>query len=377
MKSCSVVVPLYKGNQYIPRLISMIEKWKEADRDLQLELILVNDYPSEPVVLPPGAARSGMSVRVLVNERNMGIHYSRMTGALHATGDYTVFLDQDDLLSEHYFASQLAHMKDGEAVVCNGLWRNGEKIYSQTNPMRPCHSFEDYLENGYPLISLGQLLIRRDRIPPEWLNPDNVMVHNGWDDVLLWALMMVRRVKVNNNEEVLYIHEEDGSNASFNWKNMSLSGRNFKEIFLRLNLMNEAQEKKFRHLVDDKISKYETYDRLDRLIHQVTAAQLEQFFVSRQMRNIAIYGIGVYGKKLLALLQETGIRVKYCIDKRHDIKHCALPVFPLGRELPEVDAIIVTPVSSYGEIRQELADVCAYKTMSLLDVLQETIGSPI
>src|SRR5690606_20229250 len=135
-----------KGNKYIPKLISMIRKWKEADANLSLELIFINDFPEETIVLPEWVGQSGISVKVFNNERNMGIHYSRIMGVRQATGDYVVSLDQDDTLSENYIVSQLQHMKDGEAVLCNGLYRNGEKLYSPSNPMRDRHTFEGFLE---------------------------------------------------------------------------------------------------------------------------------------------------------------------------------------------------------------------------------------
>jgi len=375
MAGCSVVVPVYKGNKYIPKLISMIRKWKEADANLSLELIFINDFPEETIVLPEWVGQSGISVKVFNNERNMGIHYSRIMGVRQATGDYVVFLDQDDTLSENYIVSQLQHMKDGEAVICNGLYRNGEKLYSPSNPMRDRHTFEGFLEYGYPLVSLGQLLIRRDRIPLEWLDPENVMVHNGWDDAYLWALMMVHQVKVNNNEEVLYIHEEDGRNASFNWKTMALSGKNFRDLFLRLNLLDEYQERRFRELVDRKILKYEMYAEMDALMNAVSARQLERRLLSRNMREIAVYGIGVYGKKLCEMLATTCIEVKYGIDKRHDVKQFSFPVVPLHPDLDKVDAIVVTPVSDYAEIAQNLKDVCSIAVISLLDLLREAQGT--
>lgn len=347
----------------------MLQQWSDSNDDIRLEIIFVNDFPEQPIVLPQWKNQCRVSIHVLDNQRNMGIHYSRIVGAQYATGEYIVFLDQDDILNVDYLTSQLQHLKDGEAVICNGLYRNGEKIFSLSNPIEKDYSFKEYLDHGYPLVSLGQLLIKRDSIPQEWLN--NLMVHNGWDDHFLWALMMVHNVRVNINEDILYVHEEDGNNASFNWKQMSLSGRNFRDIFLKLNLMGDTEEKQFRYMTDSKILKYEDYAELEKLLNKVTSNQLEQYFHSKDIHNISIYGFGVYGKELYRIMENIGVEVEYCIDKRNDIKNANIPVISLDENMRKVDAIVVSPVNSFKEIEKNIKRYCSFEVISLFDILRE------
>lgn len=365
---CSIIIPIYKGNKYIKKLVDMLQQWSNSD-DIRLEIIFVNDFPEQPVKLPRWKEQSKISIHVINNQRNMGIHYSRIIGTQYATGEYVVFLDQDDTLNENYLISQLHHIKDREAVICNGLYRNGEKIFSLSNPMKKEYSFNEYLDHGYPLVSLGQLLIRRDSIPQEWLN--NLMVHNGWDDHFLWALMMAHNVKVSINEDNLYLHEEDGTNASFNWQRMCLSGQNFRDIFLKLNLMDAIQEKQFRYMTDSKIMKYNDYAELKKLLNKVTSNQLEQYFYMKNIHDIAIYGFGVYGKQLYEIMGKTGVAVEYCIDKRNDIKNADIPIISLHDSMRRVDAVVVSPVNTFEEIKNNIGQYCSFKVFSLLDILRE------
>jgi glycosyltransferase involved in cell wall biosynthesis len=367
--SVSIIVPIYKGNKYIPKLVDTIQKWSDLSNGIQLEIIFINDFPQEPIILSHRDNQYKVSIQVLNNQRNMGIHYSRVVGAQYAAGEYLVFLDQDDTLNKFYLISQLQDLKDGEAVICNGLYRHGEKIFSISNPMKREYSFQVYLENGYPLVSLGQLLIRKNSLPQEWFA--NIMIHNGWDDHFLWALLMRHGVKINSNEDTLYVHEEDGNNASFNWKNMSLSGREFRDIFLKLNLMDITQEKQFRYIIDSKISKYDDYAELETLLNKISSIELKEYFNTRAISNISIYGFGVYGKLFYNSIGDSGLKVKYCIDRRSDNKNAAIPVILLHDNMPKVDAIIVSPVSSFNEIEKEIRKYCSFKVLSLLNILRE------
>ena len=50
MKVVSIIVPLYHGNQYIPRLIQMAEACQKVlDDSISLELILSNDAPGQDI----------------------------------------------------------------------------------------------------------------------------------------------------------------------------------------------------------------------------------------------------------------------------------------------------------------------------------------
>ena len=49
MEKVSVVIPIYKGNQYIPSIISMLENNWETVNDIKpvkIEIVFVNDFIS-------------------------------------------------------------------------------------------------------------------------------------------------------------------------------------------------------------------------------------------------------------------------------------------------------------------------------------------
>jgi len=366
----SVIVPIYKGQKHIKRLMEMILSWNSLSDRYSTEIILVNDYPDIPLDISYLQSEGHIQRKIIENLKNIGIHGSRIEGIKHAEGKYILFLDQDDTLMNSYLESQMNCLRDNDAVICGGLWRNGEKIYSETNPMKEEYSFEEYLDCGYPLVSLGQLLIKKSSIPTEWI--ENPMIYNGWDDHFLWAVMMAYGVKVAVNEEILYIHEEDGNNASFNWKQMSLSGQNFRDVFLSLNLLKLNQKNKFISLINNKIRKYDVYAELSVLMDEANSDMIATLFANQGVKQIAIYGFGIYGKKLFELLQNTDIHILYGIDQRNDTKTAVVPIYGLKDELENVDAVIITAVFSFEEIKRNLEKYFMkdLKIISLLDLLK-------
>lgn len=138
---------------------------------------------------------------------------------------------------------------------------------------------------------------------------------NGWDDCYLWACMMIEGLAVNYVDEDLYVHYEHENNASINWHNMAESGRNFMDLFRKHPNFKIEFSPLFNCLVENKIKKYDNYGYLDQLMSNPIYEIIEIFFKSRDIKHIAIYGIGIYGRKLVDILQQTFVFVDYGIDK--------------------------------------------------------------
>lgn len=343
----SIIVPLYKGQKYLTNILNMVKKNNQGEK-LSIEVIFVNDFPSEMIELPDFQNKNINKVKLIVNKKNVGIHQSRIYGLGEASGEWILFLDQDDTIADTYLESQMEKSNGYDAVVSNGYWRNGETIYTETYPfIVPC-SFDTFLKYGYPLVSLGQLMIRKKKLPEAWTR--KALEHNGCDDLYLWALMMVEDLKVTINDDLVYTHEEDGKNASLNYKEMQFSIENVKRDFLGLNFVNGEKSVKFAKMMDHISSKYEQYDVLNTIFCNTSSWQIEKYLLNRNIKKLAIYGVGIYGKALLGLLKDTSIEVCYGIDIRPDVKNVGIPVMSIESEMQSVDAVIVTPIAEFESI---------------------------
>ncbi|MCI8889125.1 MAG: glycosyltransferase [Hungatella sp.] len=87
--------------------------------------------------------------------------------------------------------------------------------------------------------------------------------------------------------------------------------------------------------------------------------------------RIAIYGYGVLGILLLQELKNSGVSVKYIVDKRKIKlgKEAGIPVIINSsgslKQLKGVDAIVVTAIADYEEIRKELEKKTDVKVIHL------------
>ena len=117
----SIIIPIYKGQQFIPYWIRKIEKNAVHLNSLHLrcELILVNDSPEEEI-RAEDLQTCGLSLKVLNSKENRGIHGARIYGLEHAEGEWIVFLDQDDWITDDYLLKQKLCIKDADVVICNG-----------------------------------------------------------------------------------------------------------------------------------------------------------------------------------------------------------------------------------------------------------------
>ena len=127
------------------------------------------------------------------------------------------------------------------------------------------------------------------------------------------------------------------------------------------NLSNKEKQivkfKEYYYLMDAWLELYQNGIRLSNTL-------LEQ-----GIKTVAIYGNGKFGKKLRGDLSGSQVKVKYIIDKNAERFIEDVPVFSIIKELPKVDAIVVTIPDSYRTIRKELLQVCDYLVVSLEDIV--------
>lgn len=217
----SIITPIYKGARYISNLLEMLQKNYEAvNKELTctIEFIIVNDYPQEKIVLDKTKVKNIM-IRVLQLPSNKGIHWARVLGIKQSIGDYILLLDQDDIIAGNYILSQLKAIGKADAVVCNGKNGRFQYIYKDINSQKSALTDEMYFLKGCQIVSPGQVLIKKNAIPEEWLR--HIMKKNGADDFFLWILMLKNGLAFTMNLEKIYLHQIHLHNTSADLRGMS------------------------------------------------------------------------------------------------------------------------------------------------------------
>ncbi len=224
----SIITPIYEGNQYLNGYLKNISLAAEEfikSRENSVEVILVNDSPWE-VPEYDGSLVRGFRLKVIENSRNFGIHKSRINGYWESTGDYILFLDQDDLLTSVSLRALAKSIGRADIALGNGTFEK-KKVT------------EDIFANGFSqdfatkpfvykwirdfIVSPGQCLIKKSSIPEYWLK--HPLKNNGTDDYFLWLLMFNAGAVMVSCREMVYVHKYTGTNYSLDDDKMFLSTR--------------------------------------------------------------------------------------------------------------------------------------------------------
>lgn len=122
---------------------------------------------------------------------------------------------------------------------------------------------------------------------------------------------------------------------------------------------------------DRTVMKFKSYYRLvlDWLTNLENGHMIGDYLEKKEYRNVAVYGGRDIGEHLINQLYKTDISVKYIIDKRLFKPKYQIPIYRMDEELPTVDAIIVTPIWDYDNIREELLRKVNYPIISIKDLI--------
>lgn len=121
----SIIVPVYKVEQYLSRCIESVL----CQTYPNFELILVEDgSPDGCGAICDDYAKKDPRVKV-IHKKNEGVSIARKTGVASATGTYLMFLDSDDWYEENMVEVLYATVKeqDCDIAACNYFNNIGDK----------------------------------------------------------------------------------------------------------------------------------------------------------------------------------------------------------------------------------------------------------
>ena len=241
----SIITPFYKGNRYLNQLFKVIQsnykKMKEKYPQAEVELIIVNDSPNLDVEIPK--EEFDFQYKVINHQVNSGIHQARVTGLKNCSGEYILFLDQDDVLAENAIVSQMQIIENYNAgiVICNAYLEdsNGacQVLYKTKTEFQRLNDLKFYLKSHNVIKSPGQCIIKKEYIPKEWQM--YIMKKNGSDDLFLWILLLEMGYKFVVNREILYIHKYTGENLSEFENKMSISSLEIVDFLKKIDYVSQ------------------------------------------------------------------------------------------------------------------------------------------
>ena len=115
----SVIIPIYNGEKIINKTIKSVQNQNMLD----IEIILVNDFSTDNTLLTIKKLKDGdPRIKIINNEKNMGILYSRSMGVLKAKGKYILALDQDDFFFDERLLMNYMKKQKKEVLISFILW---------------------------------------------------------------------------------------------------------------------------------------------------------------------------------------------------------------------------------------------------------------
>lgn len=97
--------------------------------------------------------------------------------------------------------------------------------------------------------------------------------------------------------------------------------------------------------------------------------KIEKYLNAKNIKTIAIYGMSFVGERLYDELENSNIKVTYCIDRNANNIYKDIDVKHPDDELLEVDAIIVTAFMYFEEIEKKLKEKTNATIISIDDIV--------
>lgn len=366
------------------------------------EIILVDDASTDGTKEYIDSFRFD-NLKYIQLEQKQGPGIARNIGIKHANGNYIAFLDSDDQwkkekLEKFVKAIQTVQDRNEEVDICFSSYRQHIEL---STVLQPNMSLMTDPNN----IQRNDLIMTKPIASSAAMYSKKILDKLGgfseqYMTILDWELT-VRYVK-ECHIRVYYIQEEltecwqmyDGLGED---KELMLAEKKklleeYEELFggallqehkmIELELNNEIEAKnaeiaslnaKLDSSNNTIYRKSSFYNLLSKWMElELSGESLADKLILSGKRNIAIYGAGKHGELLYRdLLQNKKVKVCYFIDnKLAGQKHHGIKVYAPKDELPQVDAIIVTPYLELDSISSELNNPNRFDIISLYDMLQ-------
>ena len=114
----TVVIPCYNGAKVVGRCLSALERQSYSP----MEVLLIDDASTDGTA---DAVAKYPFVKLLRNETNRGVSYTRNRGIEEAKGKYIHFLDVDDEVSSNFYEEMVRYAEEtgAEVTVCSFVYQ--------------------------------------------------------------------------------------------------------------------------------------------------------------------------------------------------------------------------------------------------------------
>lgn len=181
----SVIIPVYKVEQFIDRTLESVLQQDYED----IELVLVDDRsPDKSGEIIKKYQKKYPFIKYILQEKNQGAAVARNTALIAATGRYVAFLDGDDEWCPDKLKKQMAFMQDNDAVMsCTAM----DTIDAESKPLGNVRSVSTNIDYSFILkntiIGTSTVIVDRNKT-----GNFQMPLRRGGQDYATW-LMLLRK----------------------------------------------------------------------------------------------------------------------------------------------------------------------------------------
>ncbi len=211
MPELSIIMPLYNTEKYVGKAIQSLLLQSYTD----FELIVVNDASTDDSLKVVKSFKD-TRIKIITNDQNQGIVFSRNRGLNEAVGKFIAPFDSDDVAMPHKFRKQIDFLKMNADFGMVGSWtrmideedsilKNKWRLPAPSKRIPAILLFRNYFVQS-------TIVIRREAIP-------DAGYQSGFDiveDYIMW-IDIARKFKVWNYPEYLVhyrIHSQSATKTN-------------------------------------------------------------------------------------------------------------------------------------------------------------------
>lgn len=411
VKKISVIIPVYNVEQYVDECLASVCSQTIAD----MEIICIDDGSTDgSLTLLKTWERKDSRIRLLCNDRNRGLSYTRNCGLKNAQGKYIYFLDSDDKLFPNAL-EYLYNLAEKEKTDC--IFFSAEPIYEGSLSYQ--RNDRIAYEKKYPGVWQGQKLFgeiidNNEWIAPvpfqflshEFLNKNNLKFFDGIlheDELFTFQIMLLaERAVCLNTKCYEYRYRENSIISSPTsqehvrglsvvyfemlrfWENRIQNESLIKQFNKRLEQVATAIRKKAKlvenfdfkdicnkkNMVEIQLMNFIVYG--EKLLKNVSEINDDQLRFIKTFQDIILYGAGKIGREVLQILDANDIGILgYAVSDTGNN-----PSYVMGHSVHGIEewgrykesALIIVAISKYSadELKTNLENE-GFKNVLVLD----------
>lgn len=297
-----------------------------------------------------------------ISEKDSGVFNAMNKGIHMARGDFLLFLNAgDEFHSEDILEKAAAAATEADILVGDVAFKNESGLKKH-------------------VYSVGEELVknlrRGESVCHQVIFASRDSLVDGFDEHFTtcadydWICRQVKAGKVFKKLDAVVV-DYDVSGITFQTRYQKNHWKEYFEVIGRyFPLPDFPYGKEVKQLFVQRQKEHFMYEFMNRWLSlKQKGVCLSAFFVPKKIGIIAVYGVHHMGQRLYDELQGSEVTVKYAIDRNTHVPGGEIPILRPDDVLEKVDAVVITPVFDFLEIRDELSNKLSCPMFSMEEIL--------